>query len=61
MQIIDGAAFTAHGLSGGLFADALLTASACIVLAVILRAFRAAIAKAEAASTQLDLEPRSLR
>jgi PAT family beta-lactamase induction signal transducer AmpG len=60
MQIIDGAAFTAHGLNGGLFTDALLTASASVVLTLILRAFRAAVAKAEAASTQLDREPRSL-
>jgi PAT family beta-lactamase induction signal transducer AmpG len=60
MQIIDGAAFTAHGLNGGLFTDALLTVSASLVLTLILRAFRAAVAKAEAASTQLDREPRSL-
>jgi PAT family beta-lactamase induction signal transducer AmpG len=50
MQIVDGAAFTAHGLDGGLFVDAGLTASACIVLALILRAFRKAIARAEAAN-----------
>jgi PAT family beta-lactamase induction signal transducer AmpG len=50
MQIVDGAAFTAHGLNGGLFADAALTASACIVLAMVLRAFRGAVARAEAAS-----------
>jgi PAT family beta-lactamase induction signal transducer AmpG len=50
MQLIDGAAFTAHGLNGGLFADAALTAVACIVLALILHAFRGAVAQAEAAS-----------
>jgi len=50
MQIIDGAAFTAHGLNGGLFADAAMTAGACIVLALILHAFRAAVARAEAAA-----------
>jgi PAT family beta-lactamase induction signal transducer AmpG len=49
MQIIDGAAFTAHGLNGGLFADGALTAGSCVVLALILRAFRAAVAGAEAA------------
>jgi len=50
MQIIDGAAFTAHGLNGGLFADAVLTAASCLVLALILRAFRAHIARAEMAT-----------
>jgi PAT family beta-lactamase induction signal transducer AmpG len=50
MQIIDGAAFTAHGLNGGLFADAALTAAAGIALALILRVFRRAVARAEAAS-----------
>jgi PAT family beta-lactamase induction signal transducer AmpG len=50
MQIIDGAAFTAHGLNGGLFADAALTAASCLVLALILRAFRAHIARAERAT-----------
>jgi PAT family beta-lactamase induction signal transducer AmpG len=50
MQIIDGAAFTAHGLNGGLFVDAAVTAGACIVLALILRAFRSAVSRAEAAS-----------
>ncbi len=49
MQIIDGAAFAAHGLNGGLFADAALTAVACITLAVILRLFRHALARADAA------------
>jgi hypothetical protein len=49
MQVIDGAAFAAHGLNGGLFADAALTALSCIVLALILRAFRAPVARAEAA------------
>jgi len=49
MQIIDGAAFTAHGLNGGLFADAAVTAGSCIVLALILRAFRAFVTRAEAA------------
>ena len=48
MQIIDGAAFAAHGLDGGLFVDAALTAAACIILALILRAFRTAVARAEA-------------
>jgi PAT family beta-lactamase induction signal transducer AmpG len=50
MQLIDGAAFTAHGLNGGLLVDAGLTASACIVLALILRTFRTAVARAEAES-----------
>jgi PAT family beta-lactamase induction signal transducer AmpG len=50
MQIIDGAAFTAHGLGGGLFADAALTAASCLLLAVILRAFRASVARADAAA-----------
>jgi PAT family beta-lactamase induction signal transducer AmpG len=50
MQIIDGAAFTAHGLDGGLFADAALTAGACIVLALILHTFRTAVARADAAA-----------
>jgi PAT family beta-lactamase induction signal transducer AmpG len=49
MQIIDGAAFTAHGLNGGLFADAALTACACVALALILRAFRGLVTQAEAA------------
>jgi MFS transporter, PAT family, beta-lactamase induction signal transducer AmpG len=48
MQIIDGAAFTAHGLNGGLAADAAMTAGACVVLALILRTFRTAVARAEA-------------
>jgi PAT family beta-lactamase induction signal transducer AmpG len=48
MQYIDGAAFTAHGLNGGLFADAAMTAGACLVLALVLYAFRAAVARAEA-------------
>jgi len=48
MQKIDGAAFTAGGLNGGLMADAAMTAASCIVLALILRTFRAAVARAEA-------------
>ena len=48
MQLIDGAAFTAHGLNGGLFADAAMTAGACVVLAAILGLFRRAVAKADA-------------
>jgi PAT family beta-lactamase induction signal transducer AmpG len=47
MQIIDGAAFTANGLNGGLFADAAMTAGACVVLAAILWLFRSAVAKAD--------------
>jgi PAT family beta-lactamase induction signal transducer AmpG len=50
MQLLDGAAFTARGLDGGLFADAAVTAMSCLVLAVILRAFRSAIARAELAA-----------
>ena len=50
MQIIDGAAFSAHGLDGGLFADAALTAVASVVLALILWVFRASVARAEAAN-----------
>ena len=50
MQIIDGAAFTAHGLNGGLFADAAMTAGACLALALVLWAFRAAVARADAAA-----------
>ena len=50
MQIIDGAAFAAHGLNGGLFVDAALTAAACVALALILHTFRAAVARAEAAA-----------
>ncbi|WP_394761687.1 MFS transporter [Phenylobacterium sp.] len=50
MQIIDGAAFSAHGLNGGLFADAALTAVASVVLALILWGFRASVARAEAAN-----------
>jgi PAT family beta-lactamase induction signal transducer AmpG len=49
MQIIDGAAFTAHGLDGGLFVDAALTAVSCLLLALVLYVFRATIARAEAA------------
>jgi PAT family beta-lactamase induction signal transducer AmpG len=49
MQMIDGAAFAAHGLNGGLFVDAALTALSCVVLAVILTAFRVRVARAEAA------------
>jgi len=48
MQLIDGAAFTAHGLNGGIFADAALTAGSCILLAAVLRIFRQAVARAEA-------------
>jgi hypothetical protein len=47
--MIDGAAFTAHGLNGGLFADAALTALACVVLAIVLIVFRTPVARAEAA------------
>jgi hypothetical protein len=50
MQIIDGGAFTAYGLNGGLIVDAALTAVACVVLALTLRVFRRAVARAEAAS-----------
>jgi PAT family beta-lactamase induction signal transducer AmpG len=50
MQIIDGAAFAAHGLNGGLLTDAALTAASCVMLALILRAFRVAVARAEAAA-----------
>ena len=50
IQIIDGAAFSAHGLNGGLFADAALTAVASVVLALILWGFRASVARAEAAN-----------
>ena len=50
MQIIDGAGFSAHGLNGGLFADAALTAVASVVLALILWGFRASVARAEAAN-----------
>ncbi len=49
MQMIDGAAFAAHGLNGGLFADALMTLLSCVALAIILRVFRGAVARAEAA------------
>jgi hypothetical protein len=52
MQIIDGAAFTAHGLNGGLFVDAVLTAGSCLALALVLRLFRATIARADRASAQ---------
>jgi PAT family beta-lactamase induction signal transducer AmpG len=47
MQLIDGAAFTAHGLNGGLIVDAAVTAAACVLLAVVLRVFRKAVARAE--------------
>jgi PAT family beta-lactamase induction signal transducer AmpG len=50
MQLIDGAAFTAHGLDGGLFVDAAVTAVSCLVLALVLRAFSAAVARADAAA-----------
>lgn len=49
MQMLDGAAFAAHGLNGGLLMDAALTALACVVLAIVLTAFRAPVARAEAA------------
>ena len=49
MQLIDGAAFTAHGLNGGLLVDAAVTAGSCVVLAVVLRVFRRAVARADAA------------
>lgn len=48
MQIIDGAAFSAHGLNGGLLADGAVTAGASLVLALILRLFRTRVARAEA-------------
>jgi len=54
MQIIDGAAFAAHGLNGGLFADAAMTAGTCLALALILRVFRASVIRAETAVTRLD-------
>jgi PAT family beta-lactamase induction signal transducer AmpG len=50
MQMIDGAAFAAHGLNAGLFIDAALTALSSLVLAVILFVFRAQVARAEAAA-----------
>jgi PAT family beta-lactamase induction signal transducer AmpG len=50
MQMIDGAAFTAHGLNGGLAADAALTAGACLALGLVLWAFRRAVARADAAA-----------
>ncbi|HEY3799784.1 MAG TPA: MFS transporter [Caulobacteraceae bacterium] len=50
MQLIDGAAFTARGLNGGLFVDAAMTAGACALLALVLWAARAAVAKAESAA-----------
>jgi len=50
MQVLDGAAFTAGGLNGGLIVDAALTAAASLVLALILRGFRASVARAEAAA-----------
>ncbi len=48
MQMIDGAAFGAHGLNGGLFVDASFTALSCLVLALLLFAFRRAIQRADA-------------
>ncbi len=48
MQMIDGAAFGAHGLNGGLFIDAALTALSCLALALVLRAFRGSVSRAEA-------------
>ncbi len=50
MQLIDGAAFAAHGLNGGLFADAAMTAASCLALALILRVFRRSLARADAAA-----------
>ncbi|MDE2356102.1 MAG: hypothetical protein KGL69_05045 [Alphaproteobacteria bacterium] len=47
MQMIDGAAFSARGLNGGLMADAALTALACLALAATLRLFRKSVARAE--------------
>ena len=47
MQIIDGAAFASHGLNGGLFVDAAMTAAASLALALILWAFRASVARAD--------------
>jgi PAT family beta-lactamase induction signal transducer AmpG len=47
MQMIDGAAFAAHGLNGGLFVDAALTALSCLALAIVLRGFHRAISRAE--------------
>jgi PAT family beta-lactamase induction signal transducer AmpG len=48
MQMIDGAAFSAHGLNGGLFIDAALTAMSCLALAIVLRGFRGSVRRAEA-------------
>jgi len=48
MQMIDGAAFAAHGLNGGLFVDAALTALSCLALAMVLRGFRGSVGRAEA-------------
>jgi PAT family beta-lactamase induction signal transducer AmpG len=50
MQLIDGMAFSARGLDGGLCADAALTAASCIVLGLTLKVFRKAVARAEAAA-----------
>jgi PAT family beta-lactamase induction signal transducer AmpG len=47
MQMIDGAAFSAHGLNGGLFMDAAITALSCLALAIILRGFSRAVTRAE--------------
>jgi PAT family beta-lactamase induction signal transducer AmpG len=48
MQMIDGAAFAAHGLNGGLFVDATLTAVSCLALAGVLFGFRGLVRRAEA-------------
>jgi len=47
MQMIDGVAFASHGLTGGLFVDAALTALSCLALALALRGFREAVRRAE--------------
>jgi len=48
MQMIDGAAFADHGLQGGLFVDAAITALSCLALALVLWGFRGAVRQAEA-------------
>ncbi len=48
MQMIDGAAFATHGLNGGLFVDAALTALSCLALAMVLRGFHGSVGRAEA-------------
>ncbi len=47
MQRIDGLAFAARGLDGGLLIDATLTAASCAILSLILSIFRRAVAGAE--------------